>query len=87
MTPSELAHMCVDAINAQAGTGIPRHKAEILLTTPKGWKPKDGFPRGHVVAVRENGDRVRYVGAARVLSWMLAAGMIEVDAKRREPAP
>ena len=82
MTPSDLAKMAVDAINAQAGTGIAREHATISIVTPRVWKPKSGFPRGEVILVKPNGETVRHIGAARVLSWMLANDMIEIA-----PAP
>lgn len=79
MTILELARACTDAICGCAMMNIEAEDAKALVVTPKGWRPPKGFPRRDIVQVKENGDRVSYVPAMRVLCWMVANGMVKVS--------
>lgn len=78
MKVTELAAQCAQAINACTGLGANAEDAQTLIVTPKGWKPPAGFPRRDIVQIKENGDRVAYLPALRVLMWMVRSGLVKV---------
>jgi hypothetical protein len=81
MTPHELMATAADRINERARLGLPCADSEVLVTTPKGWRPPPRFPRRRIVQVKEDGTRVSYVNAVRVLAWCAAQLNIRVEFK------
>lgn len=77
MTPQHLADACANSINLATQIGTPTDKASIQITTPKGWKTPPKFPRGWLAQVKEDGTRIRYVNAMKVLAWLAANEMIK----------
>ena len=76
MTAQELAQQCADVISARQKLGLSWEDADILVTTPRGWKAPPKFPRSEIVQWREDGSRVRYMPAVRVLAWLAAQGLV-----------
>jgi hypothetical protein len=72
MQPAQLAAQCAESINACTTVGLSMDDAAVLVTTPKGWKAPPRFPRGEIVQWKEDGTRVRYLPAARLLAWLAA---------------
>lgn len=72
MNPIELAAKCAESINFNTTHGFPMDDASVLITTPQVWKAPPKFPRGEIVQWKEDGTRVRYLPAARLLAWLAA---------------
>lgn len=49
----------------------------MTLVTPKGFKPPPKFPRGELLCVNSDGERVRSYSASRVLKWLAWAESME----------
>jgi hypothetical protein len=81
MNVSELAQRCALAISLRGVIGLPVEDASILITTPKGWKAPPRFPRRRLAQVKEDGTRVGYVKAVRVLAWLAANGMVRIKSE------
>ena len=73
MTPEQMAGACNEVIASYKEMGFPPERANISLVTPKGFKRPAGFPRGHLLQVKENGDRVWHFNAERILAWLRKA--------------
>lgn len=76
MNVQELASQCAASINGARQFKIPMQDAVVSLVTPQGWKKPPKFPRGHLLQVKENGDRVWHFKAMNVLAWMVAKGLM-----------
>lgn len=74
MTPTEMEKACTDSLATAREFGWPEDKANITLVTPKGWKAPPKFPRGYLLQVKENGDRLWHFKSKRVLAWLRSAG-------------
>jgi hypothetical protein len=74
MTPDQMKEACDTVINSYKSMDLPTDKANISLVTPKGWKAPPKFPRGYLLQVKDNGDRIWHFPAVRVLAWLTAAG-------------
>jgi hypothetical protein len=81
MNVSELALWCATSISQCASLGLPCEDARILITTPKGWKAPPRFPRREMVQWKEDGTRVSYVKAVRVLAWLAANGLVRIKSE------
>jgi hypothetical protein len=57
---------------------MPLEEAHVLVTTPKGWKAPPKWPRGVIVQVKEDGTRIRYFPALKLLAWLGANGLINI---------
>lgn len=73
MTPTEMERLCSDSLAGAKEFGIPEEKANITLVTPKGWKAPPRFPRGYLLQVKDNGDRLWHFPTRRVLAWLRSA--------------
>ncbi|PDS97499.1 hypothetical protein CO659_12600 [Rhizobium sp. S9] len=73
MSPADMEKLCLENIEAGKNFGIAEEKANITLVTPKGWRAPPKFPRGHLLQVKENGDRLWHFPSKRVLAWVRAA--------------
>jgi hypothetical protein len=78
----DLAVQCVNSINGSTVIGSKMEDASILVVTPKGWKAPPKFPRGSIVQWKEDGSRIRYLPAMKVLAWLAAQGLVKVDAQK-----
>jgi hypothetical protein len=74
-----LARQCAESISTCSKLGIPTTQASVLVTTPHGWKPPPRFPRGQIVQVKEDGTRVRYLPADRLLAWLAGNGLVKIE--------
>lgn len=74
MSPEQMKSACTDVIAGYKSMDMPSDKANITLVTPKGWKPPPKFPRGYLLQVKDNGDRLWHFPAVRVLAWLKQAG-------------
>lgn len=81
MNPVELAISCVNNINGRIELGLPIKGSPLTLVTPKGWKRPAKFPRGELLQVKENGDRVWMFDAVRVLAWLSANNFVKIASK------
>lgn len=72
MQPIDLAAQCAESINFNTKHGFKMEDAVVLLTTPQGWKAPARFPRGEITQWKEDGTRVRYLPAAKLLAWLAA---------------
>lgn len=79
MSPAELAKLCVDRMNEVTAIGLDMEKTPLIIVTPKGWKAPPKFPRGELLQVKENGDRVRCLKAFNVLAWLTANGFVAIN--------
>lgn len=73
MSPAEMEASCADSLAGAKEFGLPEDKACVNLVTPKGWKPPPGFPRGYLLQVKENGDRLSSYPALRLRAWIRKA--------------
>jgi hypothetical protein len=73
MSPAEMEAACKDSLAGAVEFGLPENKACVNLVTPKGWKPSPGFPRGYLLQVKENGDRLCSYPSLRLLTWIRKA--------------
>jgi hypothetical protein len=78
VNPAQLTQQCVTTINGSTKIGLKMEDATILVVTPKGWKAPPKFPRGTIVQWKEDGSRVRYLPAAKVLAWLAGNGFVNV---------
>lgn len=70
MTPADMKNACHEMLAGCRQLGFPEKQANLTLVTPKGWKAPPKFPRGYLLQVKENGDRVWHFPALRVLAWV-----------------
>lgn len=70
MKPADLKATCEQAVAETVALGYPPKQATALLATPQGWRPPSKFPRGYLLQVKENGDRIWSFRADRVLAWI-----------------
>lgn len=61
---------CTDIIESYRSMGLPAHKANVTLVTPKGFKRPPGFPRGYLLQVKKDDSRIWHFPAVRVLTWL-----------------
>lgn len=73
MSPAEMEAACNDSLAGAKEFGLPVDKAGVNLVTPKGWKPPPGFPRGYLLQVKDNGDRLSSYPALRLQAWIRKA--------------
>lgn len=73
MSPAEIESACKDSLAGAVEFDLPENKAGVNLVTPKGWKAPPGFPRGYLLQVKENGDRLCSYPALRLLAWIRKA--------------
>lgn len=76
MTPAELA---VAATEGLAGCG------RITLIRKRGTKPPPGFPRGELLCENAGGDHAYSYDALRVLAWLKANGLVQIEATAGRP--
>jgi len=81
MNVVDLAVQCVNSINGSTVVGSKMEDASILVVTPKGWKAPPKFPRGQIVQWKEDGSRVRYLPAMKVLAWLAAQDLVKIASK------
>lgn len=79
MSAESLARQCVEVMNFHTQHQLPMEQARITTVTPKCWKPPPRFPRGELLQVKENGDRVWSLPAMRVLAWLVANNFVKMD--------
>ncbi|SHH03386.1 hypothetical protein [Bradyrhizobium erythrophlei] len=65
---------------------MPLEEAQILVTTPKGWKAPPRWPRGTIVQVKEDGRRIRYVPSLKLLAWLGGNGLVNIKFESDEHA-
>ncbi|MEB2845907.1 hypothetical protein [Endobacterium cereale] len=73
MSPAEMEAACKDSLAGAVEFGLPRDKACVILVTPPGFKPQQGFPRGYLLQVKDDGRRIKSYPALRVLAWIRKA--------------
>lgn len=73
MSPAEMEAACDASLAGAEEFDLPEAKACVNLVTPKGWKPPPGFPRGYLLQVKENGDRLSSYPALRLRAWIRKA--------------
>jgi hypothetical protein len=81
MNPQDMAAKCAEAVNFNASHGFDVETAQLLVVTPKGWKAPPKFPRGQIAQWKEDGSRLRYFPAFRVLAWLAANDLAKVELK------
>lgn len=74
MTFAEIVEACSASLEGAREFGWPEADAKVTLVTPKGWRPPLGFPRGYLLQVKDNGDRLSSYPAPRLLAWIRKAG-------------
>jgi hypothetical protein len=72
-----MAQLCANSLNSAKKLGLPMDEAGVLLTLPKGFRPPPKFPRGKLLQVKEDGVRIKWMPAMRLLAWMVASGMVK----------
>lgn len=78
MTPTELEKLCDESIASTVDLGFHAKQANVMLTTPRGWKAPPKFPRGYLLQVKDDGLRIWSFSAERVKAWV-RSNMAEVD--------
>ncbi|MGF9564143.1 hypothetical protein AAIH70_11570 [Neorhizobium sp. BT27B] len=73
MSPAEMEAACKDSLAGAVEFGLPENRACVNLVTPRGFKPPQGFPRGYLLQVKEDGRRIKSYPALRVLAWIRKA--------------
>lgn len=76
---ADIARQAAQAISNHSSWGLDPKKAQVLITTPKGWKPPPRFPKRDIIQVKDDGTRVSYVSAMNVLAWLAAHGFVKVE--------
>jgi hypothetical protein len=84
MNPADLAQLCANSMNAATKLGLPMEEAHVLVTTPKGWKAPPRFPRGKIVNHTKDGERVRYLPAAKLLAWLAGNKLVNIKFEDRD---
>ncbi|WP_315729913.1 hypothetical protein [Bradyrhizobium sp. SZCCHNRI2010] len=75
----QLAKQCVENINFNTLNGFPAEDANVLFTTPKGWKAPPKFPRSELTTVNPNtGERVRRISAMRLLAYLIGNNLTTI---------
>jgi hypothetical protein len=87
MHPDDLAQKCINSIHFMVEAGLNIEEANIMITTPKGWKAPPRFPRGQIVQWKEDGSRIRYLPAAKTLAWLAGNGLAKVELKSLKEKP
>ena len=70
MTPTELEKLCDESIASTVDLGFHAKQANVMLTTPRGWKAPPKFPRGYLLQVKDDGRRIWSYRAERVKAWV-----------------
>jgi hypothetical protein len=70
MRPDELEERCLKNIAAAAKLGI---EPQLTLVLPGSWKTPPKFPRGYLLQVKANGDRLLAFKTKRLLAWIKTA--------------
>lgn len=69
MTPTFLTRAATDALAAST---------RMSLVMPKCWKRPRGFPRGELLCVNAEGERVYSFDPVRILAWLTAHGLVHI---------
>jgi hypothetical protein len=75
MSPKEMAAAALEALNAGR---------RVTMVRPSGMKMPPKFPRGELLCENHDGSRAYSHDPLRVLAWLVANGLVQVEAARGE---